>query len=372
MLHGKIAYSYAPDNWSQDEFLRLGGFTVVFLNYNKKEQIRESVNSALNQDFPLLEMFFMDDASSDGSAEVMETIVRDYHGRHKVTVVRNKVNQRITGQWNQVSKLATGNWYGMFCADDIANPDRVTKMAERIREYPTLLGLCSSGIEYDYKSGAAGRHISSSHELKLFRGTDSLAKQVLEYTPICGATAFWHKSLFEKPLPFAPYDDELLRWIILFRGVCNPDPVWLWDGSLETITYGVGTGTSSLARAEVDDNMPDWKRWKNNVFAVRKYHKMLETSWRAVVSYYEENSAPNVLLRLAYGKVFVNSISNMSTFRRILNIANAVRYKEHFMRWFRLTVSEMFGLTLPALVICFYHRLCGQTYRDIAREVFGQ
>lgn len=372
MLHGKIAYSYAPDNWSQDEFLRLGGFTVVFLNYNKKEQIRESVNSALNQDFPLLEMFFMDDASTDGSADVMEAIVRDYRGRHKVTVVRNTINQRITGQWNQVSRLATGNWYGMFCADDIANPDRVTKMAERIREYPTLLGLCSSGIEYDYKSGAAGRHISSSHELKLFRGTDSPAKQVLEYTPICGATAFWHKSLFDTPLPFAPYDDELLRWIILFRGVGNPDPVWLWDGSLETITYGVGTGTSSLARAEVDDNMPDWKRWVRNVYAIRKYHGMLETTWRGVVEYYERFGASEELLHLARGKVFVYALSNMSLWQRLIHIADAIKYFGHFKQWSRLTLSEIFGLTIPAVLICIYHRLRGRSYRLIAKEVFNQ
>ena len=143
MMSGEITYTRTPENWSQAEFLRLGGFTVVFLNYNKAAFIERSVAGALAQDFPLCEMFFTDDASTDGSGDTMEKLVRVYSGRHKVTVVRNTVNRRITGQWNIVSRLATGNWLGMFCGDDVARPDRVTCAARRIAEYPTLKGLCT-------------------------------------------------------------------------------------------------------------------------------------------------------------------------------------------------------------------------------------
>ena len=64
-MKGKISYIYTPEDWDQNQFLSLGGFTVVFLNYNKKSFIERSVESALSQDFPLCEMFFMDDASTD-------------------------------------------------------------------------------------------------------------------------------------------------------------------------------------------------------------------------------------------------------------------------------------------------------------------
>lgn len=372
MAFGEITYEYKPADWSQDKFLRLGGFTVIFLNYNKLSQIRDSVASALNQDFPLLEMFFMDDASTDGSGDVMEDLVRQYAGRHKVTVVRNTENQRITGQWNIVSKLATGNWFGMFCADDIAYPNRVSQMAERVRQYPSLLGLCSSGVERDYVSGKEGRHISSSHELKLFKGTDSARKQVSAATPICGATAFWNRSLFEDPLPPAPYDDELLRWIILLRGATIDAPVWLWDGSLETITYGVGTGTSAAALAKVDDEMPDWKRWVQNVKAGRRYHSMLEATWRGVLTYYIQHGASRELLHLAKGKVFDYSLSTQSSVARLMSAGKALAYPDQFSHWLRLTFTEMFGLAIPAVLCCFIHRLRGRSYRQIAQEVFNQ
>jgi len=77
MRAANITYTYRPSDWDQERFLALGGFTVVFLNYNKMKFIERSVKSTLEQDFPLLEMFFMDDASKDGSGEEMERLMKD-------------------------------------------------------------------------------------------------------------------------------------------------------------------------------------------------------------------------------------------------------------------------------------------------------
>ena len=67
----------------------MGGYTLVFLNYNKGKLIAEAVRSTLGQDFPILEILFMDDASTDGSGEEMERIVRAYRGRHKVSAIKS-------------------------------------------------------------------------------------------------------------------------------------------------------------------------------------------------------------------------------------------------------------------------------------------
>ena len=52
-------YCYTPEKWSHDEFISFGGFSVVFMNYNKGHYIEHSVKSALEQDYPYLEMIFM-------------------------------------------------------------------------------------------------------------------------------------------------------------------------------------------------------------------------------------------------------------------------------------------------------------------------
>ena len=53
MKYGIVTYEYLPENWRQERFLAHGGFTVVFLNYNKARFIKQSVTSALNQDYPI-------------------------------------------------------------------------------------------------------------------------------------------------------------------------------------------------------------------------------------------------------------------------------------------------------------------------------
>ena len=45
----QITYSFIPNNWNQARFMELGGFTIVFLNYNKIKFIDRSVESVLNQ-----------------------------------------------------------------------------------------------------------------------------------------------------------------------------------------------------------------------------------------------------------------------------------------------------------------------------------
>ena len=106
MQNSTVSYVYEPEKWDEAAWRETGAFTVVFLNFEKSKTIHKAVASALAQDYPFLEMFFMDDASSDGSGDVMEELVRAYRGRHKVSVVRNRTNVGITGQWNSVAKLA--------------------------------------------------------------------------------------------------------------------------------------------------------------------------------------------------------------------------------------------------------------------------
>lgn len=274
---GRVAYSYVPEDWAQEEFLRVGGFVVVFLNYNKRPYIEASVESALNQDFPRLEMFFMDDASTDGSGDVMEDLVRKYHGRHKVTVVRNEVNVYITGQWNVVSKLATGSWLGMFCGDDVAHPDRVSLVAERIRKYPTLRGISTAAVDMDICTGKA---LPDSHYVPrpyFAKGTDTW--ESLDANFKCnGSTSFWHKSLFVNPIPRVPLDDNYIHFkiFVLNRGVNAP--IYLYDSSIKTIDYSLGVGVCGSGIFCKSDDSPRMK-W---ITEISRY-KSLVSKWAATM-----------------------------------------------------------------------------------------
>lgn len=266
-----ITYTYEPPDWNQERFDALGGFTAVFLNYNKGAAVSSSVPSVLNQDFPLLEIFLMDDASTDGSGEVMEKIAREYKGRHKVIVVRNRVNQTICGQWNVASKLATGRWFGMFCGDDVAMPDRVSAVAERLKQYPHALGICTRMKTRDGIFGIEDPFVWRGDGGKLPAN-------------MFGASTFWNRELFDSELPRCNLDDYLLQCMAVIRSWGSPYPILVWATDLITVNYAL-TGMTNLLSTNMVKGIglgPALKRWKIEDVNGRKFGIHV---WRHVIAY---------------------------------------------------------------------------------------
>ena len=364
---GKITYSYTPVNWDQERFLALGGFTVVFLNYNKARFIEKSVASALDQDYPLLEMFFMDDASTDGSGDVMEDIVRQYDGRHKVTVVRNTENQNITGQWNIVAKLATGHWLGMFCGDDWSYPDRVSKAACRIKEYPTLKGICASGIEV----GKRDKKVGWSSEKVTECGSTALAQMADGVYPIIGASVFWRRSLFIEDLPYAPLDDLLLRWWLQYLCRNDPSPVWMWDGETNAIKYSYGAGITTTAYEADTGNNKYIDRWLADTRSMRHFARLAARTYATIEAWFRPKIDSKAFIAYARYNRLNSEIKAGNTLRRIvmlpqivMDVIKASPNKEHANRlittWLKYFIHELFGLHIAAYtsLLCKKCRFC--------------
>jgi len=361
---GEITYSYIPGNWNQKDFLSLGGFTVVFLNYNKSAFIERSVQSALSQDFPLCEMFFMDDASTDGSGDTMEQVVRKYRGRHKVIVVRNTENQHITGQWNIVSKLATGNWLGMFCADDIACVDRVSRAAESIEKYPGLRGLCTSAMEYveDTKALHSERMVDAENS-EICGNT--LFDDFLLSKSAFGATAWWHRSLFVNPIPKGPLDDVILYWIMYYLNRATHDVIFLWNRKVKSIAYST-TGGISTSGAVRDNKITYLSKVKERKYSHR-INELFYSSTRGVLDYLiQYNFSRDVCLEVKLATSYrlfqsVNAFTRLFLFPLLIyrasHILSGKCRKTFIYDLIRTTVKELLGIHLAAFFDVVKYRI---------------
>lgn len=360
MAVGEISYAYTPAGWNQSRFLELGGFSVVFLNYNKAAFIEKAVAAALDQDFPLLEMFFMDDASTDGSGDVMEALVRQYRGRHKVTVVRNTENQHITGQWNIVGRLATGTWLGMFCADDIAFPDRVSQTREVIARHPGLLGLSTSGIEANYITGCRTREIGAGIDPFSIDAQASTAELARKWLVVVGATAFWHRSLFDAPLPKGPMDDEIIFYRLLARRQSREGAVYRFASDVRTVTYAIGTGISTEGRARATETDSKYSLWVKQVRAQRHQNQVYVRTWRGVVDSPDYAAASADMRGYARLRLWLARIVAGNTGSRLLMAPGLLvellrpgmggAMKLRVLRlWLKKLVHEFLGLHVAAL-----------------------
>jgi CDP-glycerol glycerophosphotransferase len=104
--------------------------TVIVPVFNKARYVEDCLDSILSQDLAALEVIFVDDASSDGSYELLLTRA----GREaRVRAVRNEVNVGAGDSRNRGLELARGNFVQFTDADDLLPPGSLRAMLDAAR-----------------------------------------------------------------------------------------------------------------------------------------------------------------------------------------------------------------------------------------------
>lgn len=104
--------------------------TMYVVTYNQENFVKEAVCAALKQDYTNLEIIISDDASTDGTWEIIRRIVSDYHGQHHIVLNCNKQNMGVCAHINKVASMATGEAIICSAGDDISRSDRVRKIMD--------------------------------------------------------------------------------------------------------------------------------------------------------------------------------------------------------------------------------------------------
>jgi glycosyltransferase involved in cell wall biosynthesis len=89
--------------------------SVVLTSYNYARYLRESIDSALGQTYPGVEVIVVDDGSADASCE----IIRSY--RDRITAIGQE-NGGQASAWNAGAALARGAWVIFLDSDDRLAP----------------------------------------------------------------------------------------------------------------------------------------------------------------------------------------------------------------------------------------------------------
>ena len=95
--------------------------TVAIPSYQSEQFIAQAVSSALDQDFADLEVLVVDDASTDGTLDVLARF-----DDPRLRVLRNDTNLGAGRNWNRAMTEARGRYVKMMGGDDVLLPGSIS------------------------------------------------------------------------------------------------------------------------------------------------------------------------------------------------------------------------------------------------------
>ncbi|HEX8572075.1 MAG TPA: glycosyltransferase [Allosphingosinicella sp.] len=107
--------------------------TFLMLTYNQEKLVEEAMRGALAQDYPHLEIVVSDDASPDGTFDVIRAVADSYSGPHRLIVNRMPKNVGIFPHLYSAVGLSSGRLIVGAAGDDVSYPNRVSRLAEQWR-----------------------------------------------------------------------------------------------------------------------------------------------------------------------------------------------------------------------------------------------
>lgn len=120
--------------------------SVIIPNYNYADYIEKRIQSVLNQTYPIFEILVLDDASSDNSCEIIESVIRNNQGRN-IRLIKNATNSgSVFKQWNKGVSLCQGDYFWIAEADDLCDSHFVENAMTAFDDSDVVLSYTDSAI----------------------------------------------------------------------------------------------------------------------------------------------------------------------------------------------------------------------------------
>lgn len=151
--------------------------------HNALPFLDQSIRSILKQTLTDFEFVILDDASTDGSTELL----REWSGRdQRIKLHESKNRLGLSGSSNVVVSKARAQIVARMDADDIAHPDRLRRQWNIIESHPdvAVIGTLCNGID------ASGREVRPRDRWRLVRRSP--------YVPFPHGSAMFRREVFNE------------------------------------------------------------------------------------------------------------------------------------------------------------------------------
>jgi len=169
--------------------------TCVVLAYNQEAIVEEAIRSVFAQKFGgRMEILLSDDASPDGTFEVMQRVAISYDGPHEIRLNCNPANLGTIRHVNRVFEIARGELIVVNSGDDLSTPQRVAQLHARFVEMEPRPLMIHSPLQIIRKDGTATGAVLDINARIAKAGPHTAA---ISSVGCYGASCAWNRELFE-------------------------------------------------------------------------------------------------------------------------------------------------------------------------------
>lgn len=247
--------------------------SVICLCYNHKPFLREAMESVVRQTYANLQVILVDDASSDGSEQLIQQLASEHKQIHTILLPTNLGNCEA---FNVGLAHAKGEFIIDFATDDVMLPDRIAKQVDFFLERDFKTGVVfTDAIYIDEFSKPFRKHFEYLKAKKLLNRIPSgdVFRDVLTTFFICSPTMMIRREVlaalngYDELLAYEDFDfwvrasrlyefaflDEALTLVRKSSGSMSAG--WYKKGDLQLhSTYLICCKAKELCRNEEDLN----------------------------------------------------------------------------------------------------------------------
>lgn len=165
--------------------------SVIMPVYNAGKFLVPAIESILKQTYGHFELIIVDDASTDGSTNIIKRYKKRYPKIVRAVFLKKQLNKGGDACANIAFKRARGSFIARMDADDIAHPDRIEKQVNYMQTHPDVLLLGAQARVIDKKNHVIGdKTVPTNHE--------DIYKGFFIFHPIVHPTVMIRKRLLPK------------------------------------------------------------------------------------------------------------------------------------------------------------------------------
>lgn len=237
--------------------------TVCMATYNGERYVEEQLHSILPELGEADEVVVVDDASSDSTVAIIQSIADS-----RIRIIEHKENRGYTATFEEALSLAQGSYIFLSDQDDVWVPGRIDVMLAALRRSQLVVGNCTHfGGELTWFLRLRLRSADSTHRVRNILGI--LVGYRLHWGSAMGIRAEFRRLALPFPEGTTESHDQ---WLALAANVLGDvryldRDVVLHRLHTRNVTPNGIRGIRAIARAR-------WQFLKDLIVAIRRLHKL--------------------------------------------------------------------------------------------------